>query len=587
MPNGDLRIVETNVINFISGSFSFGYRDINTSRLTDIRDIQVTENGQPLEFETSQPENDIFRIKYYFSPASNEERTFLIAYTVVGATRYYPEGDQVYWTAVYPDRNGFAVLNSRVTVTLPQGATATKAEAYGVRASVTGVGESTVVAVAQEPIESGQSFEVRVQFPHGIISGQAPPWQAAYDQQRAYEETTKPTIDLIFLLVGLVILFGGPALAVLLWYRRGRDPNVGLVAEYLNEPPPGIPPGVAGTLSDEKADLQDVIATLVDLGRRGVLTMQETGSANRYGLIYDRDWMFSRGPNYGTALKPFESRLLDALDLTRRDQRELSDLKYKFYSRIGGIKNALYDQLVQDGYYTRSPEQTRGAYSALGVLMVVLTIVGIVIAIVLSSFTSTALCVPVALAVTTVFFFVIAQAMPARTRKGADIKMRVEAFKRYLQNIEKYTDLKTATDLFDKYLPYAIAFGIDRTWINKFSSVDAPMPPWYIPYGPYYGYGGGWQTAGGGGVPVGTGVGDIGGAAHAPVSVEGMNKSLSSGLAGMNAGLSAMFASVASTFVSVPAPKSSGGGWSGGGGGWSGGGGGGGGGSGGGGGGFG
>jgi uncharacterized membrane protein YgcG len=567
LPNGDLRIVETNVIDFTSGTFTFGYRDIDTSRLTGITDIQATENGQPLRVVTSEPDGHTFRIQYYFSPARNEERTFELAYTVEGATRYYPNGDQVYWVAVYADRNGYPVLNSRVTVHLPQGATATQAATYGAPATVTGAGESTVTAVATGPIESGEQLEIRVQFPHGIITGQAPPWQAAYDQQAAYNETTKPVIDLLVLLASLVLFVGGPALAVVLWYTRGRDPQVGLIAEYLNAPPGNIAPGVAGTLVDERADLQDIIATLVDLGRRGILTMTETGKTNRSGLVYDRDWTFARGPNYGSPVSAFESRLLNALNLTVKDQVSLSDLKNKFYAQIDSIKNSLYDQLVQEGYYTRSPEKTRGLYSGLGVVLVILTIVTGVIAMGMADATSYALCIPGALAVTTVAFFVVAQAMPARTRKGADSKMRLEAFKRYLTNIEKYVDLKTATDQFDKYLPFAIAFGLDRTWINKFSSVDAPAPTWYIPYIPYYG---GVRQAVGTGTPIPAsgGMGDV---ARAPGGLEGMNKSFSSGLSNLNSGLTAMFATVATTFVSTPAPQRSSG-WSGGGGGWSGGG---------------
>jgi uncharacterized membrane protein len=582
MPNGDMQIVETNVIHFTSGSFTFGYRDIDTSRLTDVTDITASEQGRPLRVETSYPDSDVLRIKYYFTTARNQERTFKIAYTVKGATRYYPDGDQVYWVAVYADRNGFPVQDSRVTVKLPNGAAATQAATYGATADVTGAGESTVVAVAKQAIDSGQEMEIRVQFPHGVISGSAPAWQTSFDQQRAYDETVRPRIDLMVLLASLLIFFGGPALAVVLWTTRGRDPNVGLVAEYLNEPPADIRPGVAGALIDEKADLQDIIATLVDMARRGILTMTETGKSNRSGLVYDRDWVFSRGPNYGSAVTPVESRLLDAMDLDRRDERELSDLKNKFYTKIDSIKNALYDQMVKDGYYDRSPEKTRGAYAGLGVLLVVLTIVAGVIAMGMSDVTGVALCVPVALAVTTVAFFIVAQAMPSRTRKGADMKMRLEAFKRYLQNIEKYTDLKTATDQFDKYLPFAIAFGVDRSWINKFSAVNAPAPIWYVPYMPYYGHGYG-RPAGG---AMSAGAGDISGAARAPVSLEGVNKSLGTGLSNINTGLAAMFSSVATTFVSVPAPKSSSSGWSGGGGGWSGGGGGGGGGSGGGGGGF-
>ena len=581
MPNGNLQIVETNVIDFTSGTFTFGYRDIDTSRLTGITNIKVTENGQPLRVVTSQPDSTTFRIKYYFSPATDEERTFKVAYTVQGATRYYSGGDQVYWVAVYADRNGYPVLNSTDTVHLPQGAVATQAATYGATANVTGKGESTVTAVATEPIDSGQELEIRVQFPHGIITGQAPPWQAAYDQQAKYNETVKPTINLLVLLASLLILVGGPALAVMLWYTRGRDPQVGLVAEYLNEPPGGITPGVAGTLVDERADLQDVIATLVDLGRRGVLTMTEVGKTNRSGLMYDRDWTFSRGPNFNNPVSAYERQLLAALNLTRRDKVELSNLKYKFYTRIDGIKHALYAQLVQDGYYQRSPEATRGLYNGIAMSLMILTFVTGIIAMGATSISGFVLCIPASLAVMTVVFFIVSQAMPARTRKGADAKMRLEAFRRYLLNIEKYVDLKTATDQFDKYLPYAIAFGLDRTWINKFTAVNAPAPTWYIPYVPYYGYGLAPRM---GGTPISS-AGGLGDVAHAPASLEGLNSGLAGGLSGLNAGLTSMFSSVASTFVSTPAPQSSGG-WSGGGGGWSGGGGFGGGGSGGGGGGF-
>ena len=66
-PNGDLRIIETNVIRFTSGSFTFGYRDIKQDRLTEISDIEVTEgveNGVPLRFETTQTDTGDFRIMH-------------------------------------------------------------------------------------------------------------------------------------------------------------------------------------------------------------------------------------------------------------------------------------------------------------------------------------------------------------------------------------------------------------------------------------------------------------------------------------------------------------------------------------------
>ena len=75
--NGDLRIAERNVVRFTSGTFSFGYRDIQQNRITGIKDISVTEGsetGEPMRFETSTTNGGDFRIKYYFNtPARNEQ----------------------------------------------------------------------------------------------------------------------------------------------------------------------------------------------------------------------------------------------------------------------------------------------------------------------------------------------------------------------------------------------------------------------------------------------------------------------------------------------------------------------------------
>lgn len=607
LSNGDLQIKETNQIRFVGGAFTFGYRDIDTSRLTGVSNVRVTENGQSLRIETGRTDEGKFRIKYYFTPAQNQERTFVLDYLVRGATRYYDAGDQVYWAGVYAERNGYSVRNAKITVNLPAGATAQLAAAYGPQAEVSGQGEGRVVATAKESIPSGQEFEVRVQFPHGVITGSAPAWQRGFDSQRQYEETTKPVVDLGFLGLALVLLFGGPAGVIALYNAKGKDPNVGLVAEYLSEPP-DITPGIAGTLIDERADMQDVIATLVDLARRGVITMQEDAPDKTFGFS-SQNYTFSRGPQFGqSGLHDYEQKLIDAIGLNGGDSVELKNLRNKFYAKIPGLKKALYAGLQKDGLYNHNPESVRSQYAGLGVLLLVLAAVSVCASFFMLALSEWALCLPVGLGVTGIFMLIFAPKMPLRTRKGADLHMRAQAFKRYLQNIEKYGSLEDAKERFDTFLPFAIAYGLERTFVAKFAKVDAPIPPWYVPYGPVvihsgpYGYPGGGIGAGGGAsrqksMP---GAPDIGGAASAPGQggLSGLDKSLTGGLAAMSANLTGMFTSVSTAFNSVPAPKvsgtgstwKSGGSWSGwssgSSGGWSGGGGGGGGSSGGGGGGF-
>src|SRR5690606_26415589 len=107
-----------------------------------------------------------------------------------------------------------------------------------------------------------------------------------------------------------------------------------------------------------------------------------------------------------------------------------------------------------------------------------------------------------------------------------------DAFRNYLQNIETYQNMDEAGELFEKYLPYATAFGLDRTWIRKFSGVPhTPIPRWYVPYGygPYYGGYGRPTTSGG-----------SGGGAPALPSLDSAAGSMAGGLESMSAGLTRM-----------------------------------------------
>src|SRR4029079_14035782 len=75
----------------------------------------------------------------------------------------------------------------------------------------------------------------------------------------------------------------------------------------------------------------------------------------------------------------------------------------------------------------------------------------------------------------------LARYMPRKTPKGSEAAARWNAFRRYLEHIEKYTNVAESKEQFEKYLPYAVAFGIDKTWVEKFARVNTPAPRWYTP----------------------------------------------------------------------------------------------------------
>jgi uncharacterized membrane protein len=159
-----------------------------------------------------------------------------------------------------------------------------------------------------------------------------------------------------------------------------------------------------------------------------------------------------------------------------------------------------------------------------------------------------------ALGLTALLMGIVGRHMPNKTAKGAEEKAKWDAFRNYLKNIEEYQDMKQAGELFEKYLPYATAFGLDRTWIRKFATVPyTPVPPWYHPYG--YGR----PTYHGGSRPTGSsGSSGSGGTAPSLPSLDSAASGMAGGLESMSSGLTRMLNSTASTMRSTPPSSSSG-----------------------------
>ena len=570
--NSDMLIEEIQEITFTSGTFRFGFRSIPLDRVEDIVDVQVWEIVDGVErpytpgstseygFTTSINEGEL-EITWYFPPTSNSNHTYIIRYRVIGGLRFYDERAQVWWKAVPPDHN-FPVRGSRVIVILPAAYPQDQltVASYGAPATTYYNDQSQVVFEAQN-IPADQELEVRVEFPGDAVQGSPPAWQAADDRR----QTWGPVISVIFGALGLMVLFGGPLAVYLLWYTRGRDRPVGLVAEYITEPPSDLPAGLVGTLVDEKADVKDIIASIVDLARRGALRMEEEKTEGFLGIGSGRDFIFHlEDPSKAT--RPYEKTLITRI-FGKREERRLSDLRQKFYTAIPELRQQLYQEVVSEGFFPRNPETTRRVWSGLGCAgLVVAAVIAVLLLVILGEISPWAACPGVSLGLAAIGLMIVGRHMPRKTPQGAEEAAKWLAFKRYLENIEKHGDLEAVKDKFEDFLPYAVAFGLERRLINQFSAVDTPAPTWWGPVfipGRGYAYGGGMATPslGESGRPPGTLAGEKG---KAP-SLGDMSKGFGTSLAGMSAGLGAMLTSASTVLTSTPPSSSSGGGFSGGG----------------------
>lgn len=588
-PDGRVHVLEEQTVDFRGGPFTQGFAELDLRGATDIVVTAVGEVGPDIPYQPGREAPYTYEVeraggavtvRWWFPPTADAKRRFVLSYQVEGALRFYEQGDQFWWVAIRPDQPD--TREAVVTVALPDTVPAVElARGYrlpdGKELAMEPV-DARTARLKVADVARGESVEVRVQWPHGLVLGTPAPFQAALDRERSGEQAqidaaTSPArvlLSLLLAVLSLLILLGGAFGLFLLWHTRGRDTPASLPADYLAEPPSDLAPGLAGTLLDESADLRDVLATVVDLCRRGELRMVEEVEEGFLGLAGRRDFRFHHTPT-GAALAPFEAAVLAAL-LDGKSSRRMSQMRNSFYQELPALQTRFYEGVVTAGLFDESPETVRDRYRWLGCGGVILTVLLTLVAALLGGWMPALWLLPVVLGLLSLGAFLASQFMPRKSAAGAEAAARWAAFRNYLANIDRYRDLQEAQDVFDRYLPYAVAFDLDEEWIRRFAAVGAEGPPWFEP-APVPGGGSWWPRGGtrrgmgvpGPGLPGGDGPGGDLGVPDLQRASAGLGRSLQ----GMSASLAAMLNTASMVMQSQPSSQGSsgwsGGGWSGGG----------------------
>ncbi len=360
---------------------------------------------------------------------------------------------------------------------------------------------------AQDSLAAGEPFTIAVAYPAGTFVGAEP---IIIDRPRPPEPfaLTPATLG-----VSVPILLLGSFWIIRRVTQRGRDQQyLGLtpgltpvsgqdaavgpadrrapVAVQFH-PPPGVRPGEMGTLTDERADPRDVTATIIDLAVRGYLRIEEIEPPNSRGRGGDWTLRFLGGPDEG--LVPYERELLDSLFATRLDPT-LSGIKTTFASAMGRVQTKLYDEVTTLGWFRSNPRSVRIGVRALGIVLVAVGGGGTAVLVGLGWGI-----VGIAVILLGLLVLALAGRAPARTAAGTAVLAQTLGFKRYLETAEaNQLTFEEGVDLFSRYLPFAIVFGVAERWAGIFEElarqgVRLSEPGWYV--SPYYMPGYFWLSA--------------------------------------------------------------------------------------------
>lgn len=261
------------------------------------------------------------------------------------------------------------------------------------------------------------------------------------------------------------------------WYFRGRDRpgRDTIVVNY--EPPDGLTPAEIGTLIDERVDLRDISATIIDFAVRGYLRIEEIDSG-----VDDskRNYRFVR-LKFSEGLKPFEKSLFDKI-FGGKNSVLLSDLKEEFFPVLPTVRKNLYRSLTKARYFDGEPSTVRTTFAVSGIVGLVIAL--IICLVVQAWIIGRVFWVPIVIAglLSGVVVFLTSRIMPRKTRKGRIAWEQITGLEEYIRRAE-VEEIKSQEQqgIFERLLPYAIVFGLADRWATAFADLYTEPPDWYRP----------------------------------------------------------------------------------------------------------
>ena len=455
--NGELTVTETiaaqvegrQIRRGILRDFPTDYRDrLGRSVTLPFDVVRVLRDGNPEPYSVSRLANGAsVRIGNANVMLPVGRHVYQITYRTRYQLGFFDDHDELYWNV---NGNGwsFAMDEISADVSLPAAVPAAqlKVEAYTGSFGARGrdyaaeARDGGAAFRTTRRLRAGEGLTIVLMFPKGIV---APP--TLRDKfARWLKDNFGEAVGVLGLLVTLAFLYWR-------WSVVGRDPRAG-PAFPRYEAPKGLGPAGARYLDKMACDDRCFASALLGLGQRGYLKIREHGGAYELARTgKSMEWLPGEAAvavlappqgarDVGATYDPAVQQARSALDIALS-----AHFGKKLFSRNGG---SLFFGLV-------SAAATLGAMYLQQAAIPVMVAVGIALAIAL---------------------FAAAKLLPAYTPEGRRTEDEVEGLRQYLSVAEgdDLTRMKMpprTKEEFAKFLPYAVALGVEKTWADAFAKV--------------------------------------------------------------------------------------------------------------------
>lgn len=442
----------------------FGDRYVITINVKGVSDL----NGTPYKYSISK-QGDNVQLKIGDpNKKITGKNVYVIEYEVEGGISYYSDHDEFSWNV-----NGFGwnvpiqIVRSAVLLDSPNGGFDNAVCFTGFEGSK----ESNCRVVYKNnfadfsgngSLAPGQNMTIAVSFPKGLVDEVAPVLYKGSSGSSGGDSFFENAFFTFLILFN--VLF--PFVLLVIWLFLGRDPKINrtILREY---DPPKTPDGKrdltpmeVGAIVDEVINPRDISAEIVNLAILKYVKIVER--KEKSFLFNNKKIYFARGEAYNSDselknLTSHQKRIIQGLDIDSNEESSLDDIKLSFSTKVKNINDDLYESLTGEEYFRSNPEKLRKLLYGLAIgLIFFFQIIPAISLIIFSKY------------------------LPRKTVKGALAKNHALGLKKFLVSQERQFEFQEKNlYLFEKLLPYAISFGVAKTWAEKFKDISNYQTDWY------------------------------------------------------------------------------------------------------------
>jgi hypothetical protein len=471
LEGGAIRVTETMVIRFESGSFTQFFRAIPVRMTDGIEIVSASMDDQPMspgkapgQIEISGNSN--VRVTWRFPRTSPSMHSFDLQYVVRGVVRQEMDADVLAWR-ILPTEHRYQIASSAVDISLPSPPTmAPTLETRRVGDSSVRVSDRSVKIDARDIRANGWT-QALIRLPRGSVINEPPAWQR---HQIEVAETARTWI-----IAGFIVIVGGFVLLFFVHQRYDPPARDFSTTAHWAMPPDALPPVIAGVvLANGSPRVEHAMAALVSLAERGELRIDEQGR-----LLGQRQFTITRA-GARRPMSPYEEKLLEIIFDGEDGTVSLGKARNRLMRQFRKFKTALEPVMQAAGLLDEDRRAVRRRFAQIATACLISAgVTAFALALMVERFGPWSMLIPAALAVVGVSALICFAAHTPLSNEGIQRARGWRGFRRHLRDIARDREPAPSDAVARQMLPYAIALGLAHSWASYLKKHRSAAPDWF------------------------------------------------------------------------------------------------------------